>query len=275
MCRIEVSVNLRREMTTRVNVSTRNRQMPTSEVAEGFVWVETPAGRVLTAEALTRHARHAFTTRDFGASPTAGTDSLGALAGFLDVEQNQHRPCAAGARLRRDRRSRRPRACSRDRRPMRWCRPTPRGRSPSPSRTACPCSLPTVGAEPSRPSMPDGAAPRHAWSSPRCRRSSRGRAAVRPRGGYRPEHRPVLLSSGCARAGCLAAGLASCRRMVHAGWRRALAARPLARQRPPTHRGRRFPRRNPCGSLLHGGSPGRLFFLPERGSCGRADVWSD
>ncbi len=61
--------------------------MPTPEVAKGFVWVETPAGRVLTAEALAGHASHAFTTRDFGASPAGVTDSLGALAGFLNVER--------------------------------------------------------------------------------------------------------------------------------------------------------------------------------------------
>ena len=60
--------------------------MPTPEVAEGFVWVETPTGRVLTSEAVGAHARHAFTTRDLGASPS-GTDSLGALAEFLDVER--------------------------------------------------------------------------------------------------------------------------------------------------------------------------------------------
>ena len=60
--------------------------MPTPEVAEGFAWVETPAGRLLTAPALSAHASHAFTTRGFGAGPT-GADSLGALAGFLDVER--------------------------------------------------------------------------------------------------------------------------------------------------------------------------------------------
>jgi YfiH family protein len=63
--------------------------MPTPEVAEGFVWVETPAGRVLTAEALSAYARHAFTTRDFGARSSGITDCLGALAELLDVERSR------------------------------------------------------------------------------------------------------------------------------------------------------------------------------------------
>jgi YfiH family protein len=48
------------------------------------VWSETPAGRVLVAEALQPYARHGFTTRGFGREGSG--DSLAALAGWLDLD---------------------------------------------------------------------------------------------------------------------------------------------------------------------------------------------
>jgi YfiH family protein len=60
--------------------------MPTPEVARGFAWVESPAGRVLVAEPLRPYARHGFTTRDRGIGPSGGNRSLEALAALMDLE---------------------------------------------------------------------------------------------------------------------------------------------------------------------------------------------
>ena len=60
--------------------------MPTSEVAQGFAWHESPAGRVLVAESLQPYARHGFTTRGFGIGPSGENHSLEALAQLLNLE---------------------------------------------------------------------------------------------------------------------------------------------------------------------------------------------
>ena len=51
---------------------------------------------------LTMHARHAFTTRDFGASPRRRRRQPRSACRIPRRRENRHRPCAASARLRRD-----------------------------------------------------------------------------------------------------------------------------------------------------------------------------
>ena len=109
-----------------------------------------------------------------------GTDSLGALAGFLESSGPASSACGRCTAA----------TCSTCRagrelgaRPDGRCAGVDRSvaaRLPSRSPTACPCSLPTVAVEPSRPFTQDGAAPRRAWSSPRCRRARARLACRRP-----------------------------------------------------------------------------------------------